>query len=223
MMSHRVVAPRPEAQGVDTPTEAVAVSLDRTGGIDLPLIADLLGLAEPQAREALEGLVFTEPITGRLVHAPEYLSGDVRIKLDAARGTAQGDPAFEPNVAALEAVMPPTLGADDITAKLGAVWISAEVHQAFLNELLRTSDVKVENPLPGMRDVRGGRGGLLSTSEWGTVRRPAPDIAQAVMEQRVVLVHDELEDVDGRKRHVLNPVETTAAQEKAEALADRRA
>lgn len=221
IMTHRVVTPRPEAQGVDTPAEAVAVSLDRTGGIDLPLIADLLGLAEAQAREALDGFVFTEPITGRLIHAPEYLSGDVRVKLDAARGAAQGDPMFEPNVAALEAVMPPTLGVDEIAAKLGAVWISAEVHQAFLNELLRSSDVKVENPLPGMWEVRGGRQGLLSTSEWGTVRRPAPDLAQAVMEQRVVLVHDEFKDADGRTRRVLNPVETTAAQEKAEALQER--
>lgn len=221
IMTHRVVTPRPEAQGVDTPAEAVAVSLDRSGRIDLSLIADLLGLPEDDARAALAGLVFTEPTTGRLIHAPEYLSGDVRVKLDQARGAAQGDPAFEPNVTALESVMPPTLGADEITPKLGAVWISADVHQAFLNDLLRTEDVKVENPLPGMWEVRGGRAGLLSTSEWGTVRRPATDIAQAVMEQRAVLVHDEVEDIDGRKRRVLNPVETTAAQEKADALAER--
>lgn len=109
----------------------------------------------------------------------------------------------------------------DISAKLGAVWISADIHEQFLRSILRTTDVRVENPLPGMWEVRGGRGGLLSTSEWGTVRRPAPDIAQAVMEQRAVLVHDEFEDIDGRKRRVLNPVETTAAQEKADALSER--
>lgn len=221
IMSRRVVAPRPEVQGVDTPADAIAVSLDKTGGVDLPMISDLLGLDEDDAREALAGLVFTDPDTRTLVHAPEYLSGDVRTKLDQARTATKEQPEFEVNVQALEAVMPPTLGADEITAKLGAVWISAEVHQAFLNELLRVEDVKVENPLPGMWEVRGGRGGLLSTSEWGTVRRPAPDIAQAVMEQRAVLVHDEFEDIDGRKRRVLNPVETTAAQEKADALSER--
>ncbi|HWJ08164.1 MAG TPA: helicase, partial [Nocardioides sp.] len=221
IMSRRVVAPRPEVQGVDTPADAIAVSLDKTGGVDLPMIADLLGLDEEDAREALAGLVFTEPDTKTLVHAPAYLSGDVRTKLDQARLAAKEEPEFEVNVQALEAVMPPTLGADEIAAKLGAVWISAEVHQAFLNELLRVEDVRVENPLPGMWEVRGGRGGLLSTSEWGTVRRPAPDIAQAVMEQRAVLVHDEFEDIDGRKRRVLNPVETTAAQEKADALSER--
>lgn len=221
IMTHRVVAPRHDVQGVDTPADAIAVSLDKTGGINLPMIADLLGLEEDQAHEALTGLVFTDPDTRNLIHAPEYLSGDVRIKLDQARAAAQDEPAFGANVQALEAVMPPTLGADEITAKLGAVWISAEVHQAFLNELLRTEDVRVENPLPGMWEVRGGRGGLLSTSEWGTVRRPAPDIAQAAMEQRAVLVHDEYEDAEGRKRRVLNAVETTAAQEKADALAER--
>ncbi|HBR88137.1 MAG TPA: hypothetical protein DEA59_02600, partial [Microbacterium sp.] len=65
------------------------------------------------------------------------------------------------------------------------------------------------NPLPGMWEVRGGRQGLLATSEWGTERRPAPDIAQAVMEQRTLLVYDEVEDSGGRKRQVLNPLETT--------------
>ncbi|WP_144589751.1 hypothetical protein, partial [Brevibacterium casei] len=67
----------------------------------------------------------------------------------------------------------------------------------------------------------GGRQGLLATNEWGTERRPAPDIAQAIMEQKTLLVYDEIENVDGKKRRVLNPLETTAAQEKADALQER--
>ena len=82
-------------------------------------------------------------------------------------------------------------------------------------------DVRVENPLPGMWEIRGGRQGLPSTSEWGTPRRPAPDIAQAVMEQRTMLVYDEEKDIDGKVRRILNPVETAAAQEKADALQER--
>ncbi|MGO2193945.1 MAG: helicase-related protein [Brachybacterium sp.] len=221
IMTRRVVAPRPEIQGVETPADAIAVSLDRTGGIDLPLIADMLGMGESEARAALGGLVFTDPETDELVHAPAYLSGDVRTKLDAARERATADPAFQTNVDALTEVLPETLGVEDITARLGAVWISAEIHEQFLDELLRTREVRVENPLPGMWEVRGGRQGLLATSEWGTERRPAPDIAQAVMEQRTLLVYDEVEDADGRKRQVLNPVETAAAQEKADALQER--
>ncbi len=221
IMTRRVVAPRAEVQGVETPADAIAVSLDRTGRIDLPLVADLLGMPEPEASAALAGMVFTDPGSGELVHAPAYLSGDVRAKLDAARTRAAEDPAFQVNVEALAAVLPPDLGVEDITARLGAVWISEQVHQAFLRELLRSEDVRVENPLPGMWEVRGGRQGILATSEWGTARRPAPDIAQALMEQRTLLVYDEYEDAEGKKRRVLNPVETTAAQEKADALQER--
>lgn len=221
IMTRRVVAPRTETQGVDTPADAVAVSLDRTGRIELPLIADMLGMDENEARAALTGLVFTDPVTDELIHAPAYLSGDVRTKLNAATEHAADDPEFQANVEALTEVVPPSLGVEEISARMGAVWISAEVHAQFLNELLRTSDVRVENPLPGMWEVRGGRAGLLATSEWGTERRPAPDIAQAIMEQRTLLVYDEIEDVDGKKRRVLNPLETTAAQEKADALQER--
>ncbi|MGJ4077981.1 hypothetical protein [Corynebacterium macclintockiae] len=221
ILSRRVVAPRAEIQGVETPADAVAVSLDRTGGIDLTLIADMLGMDETEARDALSGLVFTDPDTDELVHAPAYLSGNVRDKLDAARSRAETDPAFQANVDALTAVLPDPLGVEDITARLGAVWISAEVHQEFLRELLRAPDVRVENPKSGMWEVRGGRQGLLATSEWGTDRRPAPDIAQALMEQKTLLVYDEVKDRDGRKRQVLNQVETVAAQEKAEQLQER--
>ena len=221
IMTRRVVAPRAEVQGVETPADAIAVSLDRTGRVDLPLVAELLGMPEPEARTALVVMVFADPESGELVHAPAYLSGDVRAKLQVARTHAAEDPSFQANVAALAEVLPPDLGVEDITARLGAVWISEQVHEEFLRELLHSEDVRVENLLPGMWEVRGGRQGILATSEWGTARRPAPDIAQALMEQRTLLVYDEYEDADGKKRHVLNPVETTAAQEKADALQER--
>lgn len=221
IMTRRVVSPRTEPQGVDTPADAIAVSLDRTGRIDLPLIADMLGMDETEARASLTGLVFTDPITDEFIHAPAYLSGDVRMKLEHATERAADDPAFQANVDALTEVVPEALGVEEISARMGAVWISADVHAQFLNELLRTRDVNVENPLPGMWEVRGGRQGLLATSEWGTARRPAPDIAQAIMEQKTLLVYDEIEDVEGKKRRVLNPLETTAAQEKADALQER--
>jgi len=221
IMHRRVVAPRAEIQGVETPADAIAVSLDRTGRIDPPLIADLLGMPETEARGALAGMVFTDPDTGELVHAPAYLSGDVRTKLATARARAADDPTFQTNVDALADVLPADLGVEDIAARLGAVWISPDVHEQFLRDLLRSEEVRVENLLPGMWEVRGGRQGILATSEWGTARRPAPDIAQALMEQRTLLVYDEYEDADGKKRRVLNPVETTAAQEKADALQER--
>ncbi|MEX0705939.1 MAG: hypothetical protein WD041_04915, partial [Nitriliruptoraceae bacterium] len=221
ILTRRVVVPTPEVLGVETPADAIAVSLDRTGHIDLDLIARLLGMPAAEARAALGGAVFTDPTTGGLVHAPEYLSGDVRTKLEAATVKAKDDLAFTVNMEALRAVLPDDLGPGEITAQLGAVWISPQVHEQFLAELLHAPDVKVENPLPGMWEVRGGRAGIRATSEWGTERRPAPDIAQAVMEQKSLLVYDEIEDAEGRKRRVLNPMETTAAQEKAQALTER--
>jgi len=221
IMTRRVVAPRAEVQGVETPADAIAVSLDRIGRIDLPLVADLLGMGEPEARAALAGMVFSDPDSGELVHAPAYLSGDVRAKLQSARARAAEDPTFQANVDALADVLPADLGVEDIAARLGAVWISEQVHEEFLCELLRCEEVRVENPLAGMWEVRGGRQGILATSEWGTARRPAPDIAQALMEQRTLLVYDEYEDADGKTRRVLNPIETTAAQEKADALQER--
>src|SRR5699024_1902372 len=98
IMTRRVVSPRTEPQGVDTPADAIAVSLDRTGRIDLPLIANMLGMDETEARQSLGGLVFTDPITDELIHAPAYLSGDVRVKLEHATERAAGDPAFQANV-----------------------------------------------------------------------------------------------------------------------------
>ncbi len=217
----RVVAPHPEIHSVDTPSDALAISLDRTGRIDLGLIASLLQLEESDVPSALTGLAFLDPETSEYVHAAEYLSGNVRAKYAAALARAQDDPTFQEHVEALRPIIPTDVGVEDIVPRLGAVWISEKIHQQFLRELLHAPTLKVESPLPGVWEIRGGRHGLLSTSEWGTERRPAPDIAAAVMEQRSLLVYDETTDSDGVSRKTLNAVHSTAAQEKAEALQER--
>ncbi|GAB3868506.1 hypothetical protein GCM10028801_44530 [Nocardioides maradonensis] len=221
LLVQRVVVPRPLKQGAETPAEAIALSLDETGDVDLQLIARLLGVAEDEARIALGDMVYDDPVTGDLVHAPDYLSGDVRTKLDAAVDAAATDDRFRVNVEALTTVLPDPIGVEEIEARLGAVWISAELHQQFLTELLEDRTVRVENPMPGEWEVRGARWGIRATNDWGTERRPATDIAQSLMEQKRIEVSDEVEGPDGRKRRVLNPVETTAAQEKADALQER--
>jgi N12 class adenine-specific DNA methylase len=221
ILRHRVVSAATEVRGVETAADAISVSLDRTGRIDAPLIAELLGVGLEEAHALMAGHVFREPDTDALVHAPEYLSGNVRVKLDQAEAAVREHPEFQENVDALRNVLPEPLGTDEIAARLGAVWISAEVHRQFLEELLRAEDVRVENPLPGMWEVRGGRQGVLSLNEWGTQRRPAPDLAQSVMEQKRIQVYDEYKDPDGTVTRVFNAVETTAAQEKADALQER--
>lgn len=220
LLERRVVAPRTLVDGAETPAEAIALSLDRTGAVELPLIGHLLGVDDEAARAQLGELVYDEPGTGRLVHAPEYLSGNVRTKLEAARQAATEDPRFGVNVAALEQVVPAPITADEIQARMGAVWISADVHQAFLRDVLADRSVTVENPLPAKWKVSGNRHTVRATTEWGTARRSAIDLAISVMEQAPIRVEDEITDGTS-KRMVLNPVETAAAQEKADALQER--
>lgn len=221
LLSTRQLAPRPQVMGVDTAAEAIAVSLDRTGRIDLDLCADLLGTDPGSARAAIGALAYDDPATGQLVAAPEYLSGDVRIKLEQARTAAADNPTYAANVTALEAVLPTPLGVADIEARMGAVWISPEIHQQFLVELLGDRTVRVENPLPGQWHVRGYQKSVAATSQWGTDRMPAHKIAQHLMDQKPVIISDTVEKPEGGFREVVNPVETAAAQEKAEAMAAR--
>ncbi len=221
LLTQRALAPRKEVQGAETPAEAVAVSLNETGRLDLERIADLLGTDQPTARTTLGTLAYDDPATGELVHAPEYLAGDIYTKLDQARAAAAEDPHYRINVEALEEVLPEPLGPAEIRASLGAVWISPEVHQQFLTELLDDPNVQVENPLPGQWTVRGGNHGLAAIEEWGTERKNAGRIVEQLMNQSPVLVHDRIENEDGKERSVLNPVETRAAQVKAQQLQDK--
>ncbi len=221
LLRHRVIVPRTVTTTAETAADALAICLDQIGGVQLDRIAALLGVDEATARAQLGDLVYDDPAGAGLIHAPEYLSSDVRVKLAAAEAAAVDDPRFEGNVNALRAVLPEPIGPDEIEARLGSVWISAEVHRAFLAEILDDPSVKVENPLPGTWEVRGRRDTVRAISEWGTDRRPATEIAAALMEQRAIEVTDEIEDAEGNKRRVLNPVATTAAQEKADALQER--
>src|SRR5699024_8071673 len=121
----RVIMPRSEPQGADTPAEALNLSLNRTGTADLDIIADLLGQTPTQARQSLGALVYDDPATaGALVPAAEYLSGNVRDKLAVAEEAAGTDGRYAPNVAALRQVLPTALTPEEITPKIGAVWIS---------------------------------------------------------------------------------------------------
>lgn len=222
VLTQRQVVPRTTAAQAETPADALALSLDATGGVDLARIATLLGTDETTARTQLGDLVWRDPASGELIQAAEYLSGDVRTKLEQAEAAAATDAAWQDNVAALRAVLPDPIGIEEIEARLGSVWISPEVHQEFLTTLLGDDSITVENPLPGIWTVRTeARHNIRSTNEWGTPRRPAPALAEALMEQREIKVYDTVSGPDGRDRLILNPVDTTAAQEKAAALQDR--
>ena len=218
LLRRRVLRSREKVAQAATPEDALAVCHDRLGKVDLDLIASLLGVNPEQARVALGELVYEDPDSQVLVPAAEYLSGNIRVKLDRVREAAATDPKFEVNVTALDGVLPVPLGADEVTAKMGAVWISDKVHQRFLTELLADDSIEVEYGGGNVWAVKGSCVGTLAQSEWGTRRMPAPEIAAVLVSQKPVIVRDRIPDTE---RYVVNADETAAAQEKATAMQER--
>ena len=217
LLTQRVVTPRTEIRGTDSPADALAITLNATGRADLDRVAELLGVDQAEARQRLGTLVFDDPATGGIVPATEYLAGNVRFKLDQARAAAADRPELSVNVAALEQIQPVDLGAEEVRPSIGAVWISASDHQRFLRELLNDPSARVENPGGTVWAVRGNTHSLAASSEWGTERRPAHQLFQSMIEQKAIAVHDE--DQEGHR--LLNPTETEAAREKAGLIAER--
>ncbi|MGH3273725.1 MAG: hypothetical protein ACRDNZ_05285, partial [Streptosporangiaceae bacterium] len=218
IFTRRVVTPRAPRLGADTAADALAICLDAHGEARMGEIARLLGVGEDQARDDLGTLVFDDPQSGRLVPAAEYLSGNVRDKLRAAEHAAGDDPRFEVNAAELRAVIPADLGPGEIDARLGAAWIDASYVGQFLRETLDDPKLRVEHPGGQIWAVRGNPGSVLAASTWGTERYPAPQLAQAILEQRKIEVRDVVHTPDG-ERSVPNIDATLAAQEKAAELA----
>ena len=155
ILTGRVVVPRAPRHGADTPQDALAICLDTRGRADLGEIAHLLGVTAAEARGQLGELVYEDPAEQRLVPAAEYLSGNVRAKLEHARHAAIERPELEVNVRALERVLPADLTVEEIEPRLGAVWIDADTHRQFLSEILEDPDIQVEHPGGAMWAVKG--------------------------------------------------------------------
>ncbi len=216
----RAIAPRVPKLGADTPEDAIAICRDTYGELSLDRVAWLLGVDETQARLRLGVLVFDEPGTGRLVLAAEYLSGDVRAKLEQACTAAAQDDRYAPNVDALTAVKPRDLTPEEIRVRPGASWVSGDVVQQFLRELLDDPTLVVEHGDggTGWEVTSKRRGTTAATSTWGTGRMSAVAIAQALLQQRPVRVYD----LDpSTERRTLNPDATLAAQAKATEINER--
>ncbi|MHA7146495.1 hypothetical protein ACX80U_17440 [Arthrobacter sp. TmT3-37] len=221
LQSGRQVQPRQPIQGVDTPAEALAVTLDARGEVDLTEVANLLGVNSAAARDALGELVYDVPgEPGVMETRAEYLSGNIREKLDVATVAAAEDERFLRNVEDLKAVMPLPLGADEIEARIGSIWISADVHQEFLQTITRDRQARVDRVTGANWDVQANRHSFTVRNDWGTERMPAGEIFKCLLEQRRVQVTDPDPDPESQRR-ILNPVETASAQEKAQLMQDR--
>ncbi|MCE1175483.1 MAG: helicase, partial [Propionibacteriales bacterium] len=221
LLRHRLIVPRRPVEGVDSAADGLAVVLDRLGRVDVDEIARLMGVDRDQAIAELGDQVFQVPGPGEEWQTrAHYLSGNVREKLEAAQAAEVAEPGrWSRQVVALEQVQPEPIGAGDITARLGAVWIPDTDHERFLSELLndRHRQVKVVQLSGSDWEVRAPSWGVEATKEWGTDRMPAHRLMSALIAQRPIVVHDTLPD----KTQVLNPAETEAAQEKARLMQAR--
>ncbi|MGH3402150.1 MAG: hypothetical protein ACRDRJ_06470, partial [Streptosporangiaceae bacterium] len=220
IFTQRVVAPRSARLGADSPADALVICLDTYGEVRLDEIARLLGVDPDQARRDLGTLVFDDPETERLLPAAQYLSGNVRARLEVAESAAADDPRFAVNAAELRKVIPADLSPGEIDARLGAVWIDPGHVQQFLREILDDARLQVEHPGGQLWAVDGNTHSVLATSTWGTARYPASHLAQAILEQRKIEVRDLVTTPAGERR-VLNLDATLAAQEKAVELTER--
>jgi N12 class adenine-specific DNA methylase/SAM-dependent methyltransferase len=245
----RVLGKRTHPDTAATPADAVAISMDAHGQVILPEVARLLGLDDDTAaRAALGELVYeippaapaafrartaadafqppappAGPPPGTLVTAAAYLSGNVRAKLADARNAALTEPRFQVNADALTAVQPRDLGPAEIAVQLGAPWIPATDVEMFLRDLLEDPELQVDHPGGGYWAVAPSRskGTILAKVTWGTGRRAAWDLAEAMLVQRPIVVKDAVDLPDGGTRVVLNVEETAKAQDQAAKIAER--
>ena len=239
MFTKRTIRPERTVTSVDTPSEALAVSIGEHGKVDLPYMAELLGTPGEYGRitTELSGVIFkdpaadpTDPEAGWQM-ADEYLSGDVRAKLRMAQFAAESHPEFKVNVDALTKAQPKDLEASEIDVRLGATWLDPSIVQQFMMETFQppyrirynnaitvryspyTSEWRISNK------SATGFGDIMATETYGTRRANAYKILEDTLNLRDSRVYDTIEE-DGKEKRVLNQNETTLAQQKQQAIKD---
>ncbi|UQI49650.1 hypothetical protein M1P56_35250 (plasmid) [Streptomyces sp. HU2014] len=189
VLTRRPGARRGDLEPTDDPKTALTAVMGATGGVDLALIASLLGTTPEEARRRLGTEVFDNPVTKKLEHAGAYLSGPVRQKLDQAREAAATDPTYAVNVAALDAVQPPPKRLGQFTAQLGAHWIPASLVQGFLREYLGDPTLQVSHNERYGWSLAAGKVPDAINALKGTERRSAVHIAKALLGRASMVVN----------------------------------
>ena len=238
MFTKRTIRPEHNVTSVDTPSEALAVSIGERGKVDLPYMAELLGTPGDYGRitTELSGVIFkdpaadpTDPEAGWQM-ADEYLSGDVRAKLRMAQFAAETNPEFVVNVDALTKAQPRELEASEIDVRLGATWLDPDIIQKFMTETFQIPyylrhAVKVRySPYTAEWRVEGktatGRGDIISSETYGTSRANAYKILEETLNLKDVRIYDTIEGAEGKPKRVLNKRETMLAQQKQQVIKD---
>ena len=238
MFIKRTIRPERTVTSVDTPSEALAVSIGEHGKVDLPYMAELLGTPGDYGRitTELSGVIFkdpaadpTDPEAGWQM-ADEYLSGNVRAKLRMAQFAAETNPEFAVNVEALTKAQPRELEASEIDVRLGATWLDPDIIQKFMTETFQIPyylrhAVKVRySPYTAEWRVEGktatGRSDIISSETYGTSRANAYKILEETLNLKDVRIYDTIEDAEGKPKRVLNKRETMLAQQKQQVIKD---
>jgi N12 class adenine-specific DNA methylase len=228
MFSKRTIKKAEVVESVDTASEALAVSLGEKAGIDLPYMMQLTGKSEEELIEELRGVIFTNPVTERWETADEYLSGNVRQKLEIARSFTENHPEYAVNVAFLEQVQPKDLEASEIDVRLGATWIKQEYIRDFMGELFQTPRALLGNvidvrfsPASGEWNIssksRDSYGNVRVKMTYGTDRANGYRLLEDALNLRDTRIYDTIEE-DGKDKRVLNKRETMLAQQKQDAI-----
>ena len=238
MFTKRTIRPERTVTSVDTPSEALAVSIGEHGKVDLPYMAELLGTPGEYERitTELSGVIFkdpaadpTDPEAGWQM-ADEYLSGDIRAKLRMAQFAAETNPEFSVNVEALTKAQPRELEASEIDVRLGATWLDPDIIQKFMTETfqipyylrhavkVRYSQYTAEWRVEGKTAT--GRSDIISSETYGTSRANAYKILEETLNLKDVRIYDTIEDAEGKPKRVLNKRETMLAQQKQQVIKD---
>ena len=238
MFTKRTIRPERTVTSVDTPSEALAVSIGEHGRVDLPYMAELLGSPGDYERitTELQGVIFKDPSADAdepeagWQMADEYLSGDVRAKLRMAQFAAETNPEFAVNVEALTKAQPRELEASEIDVRLGATWLDPDIIQKFMTETFQIPyylrhAVKVRySPYTAEWRVEGktatGRSDIISSETYGTSRANAYKILEETLNLKDVRIYDTIEDAEGKPKRVLNKRETMLAQQKQQVIKD---
>ena len=239
MFTKRTIRPERTVTSVDTPSEALAVSIGEHGKVDLPYMAELLGTPDEYGRitTELSGVIFKDPVADPTdpeagwQTADEYLSGNVRDKLRMAQLAAESHPEFKVNVDALTKAQPKDLEASEIDVRLGATWLDPSIVQQFMMETFQppyrirynnaitvryspyTSEWRISNK------SATGFGDIMATETYGTRRANAYKILEDTLNLCDSRVYDTIEE-NGKEKRVLNQNETTLAQQKQQAIKD---
>ena len=229
MFTKRTIKKAVAVTSVETATEALALSLNERAKVDLPYMAELTGKTEEKITEELVGVIFKNPLTDQWESGDEYLSGNVREKLNTARTFAENHPEFTPNVRALEAVQPRELEASEIEVRIGATWIEPSDYQDFMRELLHTpwylaqKEIQVKySEVNGEWRITGKNAdsprNAFAYATYGTERANAYRILEDTLNLKDVRIYDKSVNENGDEIRVLNKKETMLASQKQDAM-----